>query len=141
MRLSNKETDIVRACLDWLALHRIKAWRTNNTGIFSTYCACRSFCACRSHGARSSASASARNAFNSSTCGAGRSLCASTHFTARSKQSFAFAASPSLAWHMARKNRSKASHFPCPAARLFSSVAMASVQRSLRYRATPRVFR
>jgi hypothetical protein len=34
MRLSNKETDIVRSCLDWLALHRIKAWRTNNTGIF-----------------------------------------------------------------------------------------------------------
>ena len=34
MRLSGKETDIVRSCLDWLALHRIKAWRTNNTGIF-----------------------------------------------------------------------------------------------------------
>jgi hypothetical protein len=34
MRLSTRETDIVRACLDWLALHRIKAWRTNNTGIF-----------------------------------------------------------------------------------------------------------
>jgi hypothetical protein len=34
MRLSNKETDLVRACLDWLALHRIKAWRMNNTGIF-----------------------------------------------------------------------------------------------------------
>ena len=34
MRLSTKETDIVRACLDWLAFHRIKAWRTNNTGIF-----------------------------------------------------------------------------------------------------------
>ena len=34
MRLSTKETDIVRACLDWLALHRIKAWRTNNTGVF-----------------------------------------------------------------------------------------------------------
>jgi hypothetical protein len=29
-----KETHIVRACLDWLALHRIKAWRMNNTGIF-----------------------------------------------------------------------------------------------------------
>lgn len=25
---------MVRACLDWLALHRIKAWRRNNTGIF-----------------------------------------------------------------------------------------------------------
>ncbi len=24
----------MRACLDWLALHRIKAWRANNTGIF-----------------------------------------------------------------------------------------------------------
>lgn len=34
MRISTKETDIVRACLDWLALHRIKAWRANNTGIF-----------------------------------------------------------------------------------------------------------
>ncbi|HTU17360.1 MAG TPA: VRR-NUC domain-containing protein [Gemmataceae bacterium] len=34
MRLSNKESDLVRACLDWLALHRIKAWRMNNTGIF-----------------------------------------------------------------------------------------------------------
>lgn len=34
MRLSNKETDIVRACLDWLNLHRIKAWRMNNTGIY-----------------------------------------------------------------------------------------------------------
>ncbi len=34
MRLSTKETDIVRACLDWLALHRIKAWRMNNTGVF-----------------------------------------------------------------------------------------------------------
>lgn len=34
MRLSDKETDIVRACLDWLALHRIKAWRMNNTGVY-----------------------------------------------------------------------------------------------------------
>jgi hypothetical protein len=34
MKLSNKETDIVRACLDWLTLHRIKAWRMNNTGIY-----------------------------------------------------------------------------------------------------------
>ena len=34
MRLSTTETDLVRACLDWLALHRIKAWRMNNTGIF-----------------------------------------------------------------------------------------------------------
>jgi hypothetical protein len=34
MQLSSTETDIVRACLDWLALHRIKAWRMNNTGIF-----------------------------------------------------------------------------------------------------------
>jgi hypothetical protein len=34
MRLSNKESDLVRSCLDWLALHRIKAWRMNNTGIF-----------------------------------------------------------------------------------------------------------
>src|SRR4051794_34452093 len=29
-----KETDLVRSCLDWLALHRIMAWRSNNTGIF-----------------------------------------------------------------------------------------------------------
>jgi hypothetical protein len=34
MRLSAKETDLVRACLGWLALHRVKAWRMNNTGIF-----------------------------------------------------------------------------------------------------------
>ena len=34
MGLSTRETDLVRACLDWLALHRIKAWRMNNTGIF-----------------------------------------------------------------------------------------------------------
>ncbi len=34
MRLSAKETDLVRACLEWLALHRVKAWRMNNTGIF-----------------------------------------------------------------------------------------------------------
>ena len=34
MRLTCKETDLVRACLDWLALHRVMAWRTNNTGIF-----------------------------------------------------------------------------------------------------------
>ncbi|HEY7424885.1 MAG TPA: VRR-NUC domain-containing protein [Gemmataceae bacterium] len=34
MRLRTKEMDIVRACLDWLALHRIKAWRMNNTGVF-----------------------------------------------------------------------------------------------------------
>jgi hypothetical protein len=34
MGLRTKETDLVRACLDWLALHRIKAWRMNNTGVF-----------------------------------------------------------------------------------------------------------
>src|SRR4051794_3629418 len=34
MRLRTKEIDIVRACLDWLTLHRIRAWRMNNTGIF-----------------------------------------------------------------------------------------------------------
>jgi hypothetical protein len=34
MRLSMKEIDVVRACLDWLALHRIMAWRCNNTGVF-----------------------------------------------------------------------------------------------------------
>jgi hypothetical protein len=34
MRLSSKETDLVRACLDWLALHRVMAWRMNNTGVF-----------------------------------------------------------------------------------------------------------
>src|SRR3954451_9878965 len=34
MRMSTSETAIVRACLDWLALHRVKAWRMNNTGIY-----------------------------------------------------------------------------------------------------------
>ena len=34
MGISVKETDLVRSCLDWLALHRIMAWRSNNTGIF-----------------------------------------------------------------------------------------------------------
>src|SRR4051812_32716276 len=34
MRLTSKETDLVRACLDWLALHRVLAWRMNNTGGF-----------------------------------------------------------------------------------------------------------
>jgi hypothetical protein len=34
MRVSTKETDLVRACLDRLALHRIMAWRMNNTGVF-----------------------------------------------------------------------------------------------------------
>jgi hypothetical protein len=36
MRLTAKETDLVHACLSWLALHRVKAWRTNNTGIYDT---------------------------------------------------------------------------------------------------------
>ena len=34
MRVSTKETCLVRACLDWLALHRVMAWRMNNTGVF-----------------------------------------------------------------------------------------------------------
>jgi len=34
MRIRATEIDLVRACLDWLALRRIKAWRMNNTGIF-----------------------------------------------------------------------------------------------------------
>lgn len=34
MRLMNKESNLVRACLDWLALNRVMAWRTNNTGVF-----------------------------------------------------------------------------------------------------------
>lgn len=34
MRVSTKEIDLVRACLDWLALYRIKAWRMNNTGVY-----------------------------------------------------------------------------------------------------------
>jgi hypothetical protein len=34
MGFSVKETDVVRACLDWLALHKVLAWRSNNTGIF-----------------------------------------------------------------------------------------------------------
>lgn len=29
-----RETDLVRACLEWLALHRVLAWRMNNTGVF-----------------------------------------------------------------------------------------------------------
>lgn len=28
------ESAVLRSCLGWLALHRIMAWRTNNTGIF-----------------------------------------------------------------------------------------------------------
>jgi hypothetical protein len=34
MGLAYSESGIVRACLDWLAIHRIKAWRANNTGVF-----------------------------------------------------------------------------------------------------------
>jgi hypothetical protein len=34
MGIKLTETDIVRSCLDWLALHRIKAWRNNNTGVY-----------------------------------------------------------------------------------------------------------
>src|SRR4051812_36580230 len=34
MAVRNRESDIVRACLDWLSLHRVKAWRANNTGVF-----------------------------------------------------------------------------------------------------------
>lgn len=34
MAIRNKEIDLVRACLDWLALRRIKAWRSNNTGVY-----------------------------------------------------------------------------------------------------------
>ena len=34
MGIRNRETDLVRGVLDWLSLRRIKAWRTNNTGIF-----------------------------------------------------------------------------------------------------------
>ncbi len=34
MGIRNKEIDLVRACLEWLALKRIKAWRSNNTGVF-----------------------------------------------------------------------------------------------------------
>jgi hypothetical protein len=34
MAIRNRESDLVRACLDWLALRGIKAWRTNNTGIY-----------------------------------------------------------------------------------------------------------
>jgi hypothetical protein len=44
MGLSTKETDIVRVCLDWFSLHKILAWRTNNTGIFDPVRKCfRSF--------------------------------------------------------------------------------------------------
>jgi hypothetical protein len=44
MHLSTKESDLVRACLDWLALHGILAWRANNTGIFDPTRRCfRSF--------------------------------------------------------------------------------------------------
>lgn len=34
MRIRTKEIDLVRACLDWLGLHRVKAWRMNNTGVY-----------------------------------------------------------------------------------------------------------
>src|SRR5438132_2670537 len=34
MGFSTKESDIVRSVLDWLAFHKILAWRTNNTGIY-----------------------------------------------------------------------------------------------------------
>lgn len=34
MGIRATEIDLVRACLDWLVLHKIKAWRMNNTGIF-----------------------------------------------------------------------------------------------------------
>src|SRR5262249_15960124 len=34
MAIRNKEIDLVQACLDWLLLRRIKAWRTNNTGVY-----------------------------------------------------------------------------------------------------------
>ena len=34
MGIRSKETDVVRGCLDWLALHRIMAWRSNNAGVF-----------------------------------------------------------------------------------------------------------
>ena len=34
MRLRVRETDLVRACLAWLALYRVKAWRMNNTGVY-----------------------------------------------------------------------------------------------------------
>lgn len=34
MRLSAREADIVRACLEWLAFQGIKAWRMNNTGVY-----------------------------------------------------------------------------------------------------------
>ena len=48
MGLKTSETTLVRACLDWLALHRIRAWRMNNTGVFDpTKKVFRSF-----HGAR-----------------------------------------------------------------------------------------
>jgi hypothetical protein len=34
MGIRAKEIDLVRACLDWMALRKIKAWRMNNTGVF-----------------------------------------------------------------------------------------------------------
>jgi hypothetical protein len=34
MGIRAKEIDLVRACLDWLGLRQIKAWRMNNTGVF-----------------------------------------------------------------------------------------------------------
>jgi hypothetical protein len=34
MGIAVNETTLVRACLDWLALHRILAWRMNNAGVF-----------------------------------------------------------------------------------------------------------
>ena len=34
MGLRVREADLVRACLEWLALRRVKAWRMNNTGVY-----------------------------------------------------------------------------------------------------------
>lgn len=38
------ESDLVRQCLDWLQLHKILAWRSNNVPVFDTVRKCfRSF--------------------------------------------------------------------------------------------------
>lgn len=29
-----READVLRACLDWLALHKIMSWRNNTTGVY-----------------------------------------------------------------------------------------------------------
>lgn len=44
MRVSTKEADVLSACLEYLSLHGIFAWRSNNTGVYDAARHCyRSF--------------------------------------------------------------------------------------------------